>query len=80
MKASPKRKGKSSSLRLQTAASPCLNESLSEKEGKFWQALADHEWLLASMKAPPKKEGKLGFLGLFGHAVRLASMKVPAKR
>lgn len=31
------------------------------------------------MKALPKKEGKLGFLGLFGHAVRLASMKVPPK-
>ena len=35
MKAPPKRKGKLSSPRLQTAASPCLNESPYEKVGKY---------------------------------------------
>ena len=59
---------------------PGLNESPSEKEGKFSEGgvllVGD---ALASMKAPPKRKGNL--LVTFRHGWRLrASMKAPPKR
>ena len=57
-----------------------LNESPSEKEGKCRGAAGLLDPPRALNESPSEKEGKLGFLILFGHAVRLPSMKVPPKR
>ena len=38
----------------------CLNESPSEKEGKFWVLYGSLPYIYsASMKAPPKRKGNL---------------------
>ena len=58
----------------------CLNESPSEKEGKFIEKVPScSEPIYASMKVPPKRKGNPG-LARGKRGVRGASMKVPPKR
>ena len=79
MKVPPKRKGNPVSALVYLCATDCLNESPSEKEGKFSvqdTVLVSHR---ASMKVPPKRKGNPP-----PHSPPpspcLASMKVPPKR
>jgi hypothetical protein len=60
MKAPLKRKGNPPATSASHAAHRSLNESPSEKEGKSVAALQFFKGEAASMKAPPKKEGKVG--------------------
>ena len=57
MKALPKRKGNQSRFRSRLDRRPGLNESPSEKEGKFQLSVSNRLRLLASMKALPKRKG-----------------------
>ena len=57
----------------------CLNESPSEKEGKWVGAVALRPVPKASMKVPPKRKGNTGNGCLVAVALN-ASMKVPPKR
>ena len=58
MKVPPKRKGNLSIYHLTTPQPKRLNESPSEKEGKFaCKVTVDEFWKIASMKVPPKRKG-----------------------
>ena len=57
----------------------CLNESPSEKEGKFVREVPEGADLEASMKAPPKRKGN-PVLHQRGARRFHASMKAPPKR
>ena len=58
MKVPPKRKGNLSTYHLTTPQPKRLNESPSEKEGKFaCKVTVDEFWKIASMKVPPKRKG-----------------------
>ena len=56
-----------------------LNESPSEKEGKFVRLVRTSSTLESSMKVPPKRKGNFSmmFMNFWGHS---SSMKVPPKR
>ena len=57
-----------------------LNESPSEKEGKFAISVIPAERPFASMKVPPKRKGNAGSPGSSVGQSSDASMKVPPKR
>ena len=57
MKVPPKRKGNGSTRAVANRGHVCLNESPSEKEGKFRRGDLYYESLKASMKVPPKRKG-----------------------
>ena len=57
MKVPPKRKGNGCRKRLARSAFSRLNESPSEKEGKFRRELGLTAQNDASMKVPPKRKG-----------------------
>ena len=57
----------------------CLNESPSEKEGKYGDRVGDVTLRPASMKVPPKRKGNDAVI-LGVHSESDASMKVPPKR
>ena len=57
MKAPPKRKGNAKGVAGSRAGSASLNESPSEKEGKYRYLQEQAQPLCASMKAPPKRKG-----------------------
>ena len=60
MKALPKRKGNANFPRRVTGCTDSLNESPSEKEGKYPEIhLKIHPKIQASMKALPKRKGNL---------------------
>ena len=78
MKVPPKRKGNSRNMP-PAVRYICLNESPSEKEGKFRNRMCMSASRIASMKVPPKRKGN------WQPATRAwlhkkASMKVPPKR
>ena len=80
MKVPPKRKGNKLPAAPRRRGRP-LNESPSEKEGKFSNQAIDQ--LVPghpSMKVPPKKEGKCSSACKMRHAPLPPSMKVPPKR
>ena len=57
MKVPPKRKGNVIRCALVTVNWASLNESPSEKEGKYWSHRMDDPEFIASMKVPPKRKG-----------------------
>ena len=79
MKVPPKRKGNTCPLENHEERENTLNESPSEKEGKF---PLNHPPLTASTlnESPSEKEGKLAVIALFALALVFPSMKVPPKR
>ena len=79
MKVPPKRKGNGSTRAVANRGHVCLNESPSEKEGKFRRGDLYYESLKASMKVPPKRKGNCSLLN-GSTAQAAASMKVPPKR
>lgn len=80
MKAPPKREGKSPSQYRLQRASTSLNESSSEKKGKFTFCLGVGAGPVhASMKAPTSRQGNLNREAIAG-ALALTSMKAPPKR
>ena len=80
MKVPPKRKGNNERYFPNGIVPICLNESPSEKEGKYdVLVLVLLREDIASMKVPPKRKGNFCVCAVFGVYVR-ASMKVPPKR
>ena len=80
MKVPPKRKGNSRRRRGYGPVSRRLNESPSEKEGKYVRLAGIGEDIGgASMKVPPKRKGNVG-CSVRGAEPCVASMKVPPKR
>ncbi len=61
------------------ATDACLNESPSEKEGKFHTRVLLTRRISGLNESPSEKEGKSRFKNLHD-AVPVASMKVPPKR
>ena len=57
MKVPPKRKGNEAGIDVNRGGKNCLNESPSEKEGKFWTHHQSKLIRNASMKVPPKRKG-----------------------
>ena len=57
MKVPPKRKGNEEDFQLLRIQRISLNESPSEKEGKFFPPLSSSRLIRASMKVPPKRKG-----------------------
>ena len=78
MKVPPKRKGNTAPPQTKKPR-PRLNESPSEKEGKYRKVLHARPFYSASMKVPPKRKGNPNFSG-FRFEEEQASMKVPPKR
>ena len=60
MKVPPKRKGNAVLEDILTDFLWCLNESPSEKEGKYDRLCGVRGELSASMKVPPKRKGNMG--------------------
>ena len=79
MKAPPKRKGNLRWLVRACSANLTLNESPSEKEGKFQNGPGTSAHYVPSMKVPPKRKGNWNFGPGEGNDSD-ASMKVPPKR
>ena len=79
MKALPRRKGNLRWLVRACSANLTLNESPSEKEGKYFFLLIPHFAPIPSMKVPPKRKGNLVFVSISWQELR-PSMKVPPKR
>ena len=63
MKALPRRKGNLRWLVRACSANLTLNESPSEKEGKYFFLLIPHFAPIPSMKVPPKRKGNKGHRG-----------------
>ena len=80
MKVPPKRKGNFSPAALARRCWRGLNESPSEKEGKFTDSVHDFALAAASMKVPPKRKGNCLLTQSILLPVSSASMKVPPKR
>ena len=79
MKVPPKRKGNLVPVQTERRLERRLNESPSEKEGKYWSHLLHPISQVCLNESPSEKEGKFeGFSEAAGF--RLASMKVPPKR
>ena len=78
MKVPPKRKGNPNPLNPRPRP-PCLNESPSEKEGKFSANRRFSQIGQPSMKVPPKRKGNDFDLFVVGFGL-FPSMKVPPKR
>ena len=79
MKVPPKRKGNLVPV-ARDDAEETLNESPSEKEGKYRRSAGYRTRLLPSMKVPPKRKGNLGALWDNSMPRFDPSMKVPPKR
>ena len=79
MKVPPKRKGNASLITASAGATERLNESPSEKEGKWTFDILRASLIHASMKVPPKRKGNTMRNRPPAHHV-FASMKVPPKR
>ena len=79
MKALPKRKGNIQSI-IENPASTSLNESPSEKEGKFSRVSSPRRQMSASMKALPKRKGNVGEFLSGARVCDDASMKALPKR
>ena len=80
MKVPPKRKGNILAVIANAANTRSLNESPSEKEGKYRpKPAAKKISTFASMKVPPKRKGNI-FVTRRCKAGVIASMKVPPKR
>ena len=80
MKVPPKRKGNSLSTVSRTKSLLTLNESPSEKEGKFQSYKRESQaQALPSMKVPPKRKGNWS-QNLRSREALKPSMKVPPKR
>ena len=72
MKVPPKRKGNGSTRAVANRGHVCLNESPSEKEGKFRRGDLYYESLKASMKVPPKRKGNI--LAVIANAANTRSL------
>ena len=79
MKVPPKRKGNSTVPRASLHGGFALNESPSEKEGKYVNHAEERITAMPSMKVPPKRKGNIA-LDTQGAGANLPSMKVPPKR
>ena len=80
MKVPPKRKGNRHRVGMQEMGCFRLNESPSEKEGKYRTFGHSVHQLRCLNESPSEKEGKSGCLGCSSASAQHASMKVPPKR
>ncbi len=80
MKAPPKRKGNSPESVLHLQGKGYLNESPSEKEGKFLAAARLSRGHATSMKAPPKRKGNTVRWGKDAWAVVIHLNESPSEK
>ena len=80
MKVPPKRKGNYGRCLGWSRSSRALNESPSEKEGKFELFAGARVICQPSMKVPPKRKGNFMLILTGAAGVWSPSMKVPPKR
>ena len=79
MKVPPKRKGNSIHRTVYRHATSALNESPSEKEGKYHRPRRGAKRVDPSMKVPPKRKGNPQ-TATTSPGAKVPSMKVPPKR